>query len=99
MKFSEEWRFVVVDGQICASSSYEAETRQGTETKIPTDVRAFADEVVTDLDPPEPVYILDIGRTKNGSSLGLVELNPFSGADLYSCNYAGIVHALAEYIN
>ena len=103
-EITEEWRFVVIDGQICASSSYEAESRQGKEAEIPEGVRAFAEEVAKDLDPPpEPVYILDVGRMKEGSSssskLGLVELNPFSGADLYNCNYVDIIQVLAEYLN
>ena len=107
-EITEEWRFVVIDGEICAASSYEAETRQGKATKIPEDVRAFADDVVKNLDPPpEPVYILDVGRmntkgsvsSSSSQQLGLVELNPFSGADLYNCDYVNIIQALAEYLN
>ena len=39
------------------------------------------------------VYVMDVARTDGGYAV--LELNPFSGADLYACDRARIVAAVA----
>lgn len=89
----EEWRFVVVRGVVVASSGYVAAGRRATAAKVPAEALALAREVARALPAPEPVYVLDLGRTDAG--LRLVELNPFSGSDLYGCDGDAIVAAVA----
>ncbi|MEM7355636.1 MAG: ATP-grasp domain-containing protein [Acidobacteriota bacterium] len=89
----KEWRFVVVDGEVVAWSGYEA-SRRAAEHSGTDDALARAREIVAVLVPPEPVYVLDIAQC--GEELRLMELNPFSGADLYGCDPAAIVAAVSQ---
>ena len=68
--------------------------RRAATTKIPAEALALAKEIVGVLPAPDPVYVLDLARTEAG--LGLVELNPFSGSDLYGCDRDAIVAAVAK---
>ncbi len=77
-----EWRCVVAAGRLIAASPYDA-TRQASSAPEDDDLRAFAARVAAELPPPEAIYILDVCRTPAGPRI--VELNPFSGADLYDC--------------
>ena len=43
---------------------------------------------------PDPVYVLDVCEADTG--LRLLELNPFSGADLYACSGSEIVRHVGE---
>ena len=45
----------------------------------------------------DPVYIVDVGKNSE-NEVGLIELNPFSGADLYNCNYSDIIKSLSEVV-
>lgn len=91
----EEWRFVVVSGVVVGSSGYQAAGRRtATTTTIPAEATALAKEVAAALPAPDPAYVLDVARTEVG--LRLVELNPFSGSDLYGCDRDAIVAAVAK---
>lgn len=90
----EEWRFVVVAGEVVASSGYEAPRRQATAATVPAEARALAEEIAGALPPPDAAYVLDVARTSAG--LRLVELNPLSGSDLYGCDGDAIVAAVAR---
>ncbi len=54
----------------------------------------FAAHIAAALEPPEPVYVLDVCECDG--ELHLLELNPFSGADLYDCDLDTIVRAVAH---
>lgn len=54
---------------------------------------ALGEAIASTLPPPDPVYVLDLGRTDAG--LRLVELNPLSRADPYGCDPNAIVAAVA----
>lgn len=88
-----EWRYVVVDRRVVAGSRYAADGR----TALPDDPTgepwAFAAAVAAELTPPEPVYVLDI--CEDAGELRLLELNPFSGADLYACDATAVVTAVS----
>lgn len=91
----EECRFVVVDRRMVASSAYVAEGR-GAAGAVDSEFARLAAEVAAELPPPEPIYVLDLVRTPDGPRL--LELNPFSGADLYGCDRGAIVAAVAEHL-
>lgn len=85
----QEWRFVVVDRQVVAGSGYLAEGRVAV-AETPEGVAwAFAGGIAAVLEPPELVYVLDVCEVDG--ELFLLELNPFSGADLYACDLDAVV--------
>lgn len=85
----QEWRFVVVDRRVVAGSGYLAEGRTAVSQAPDSEAWRFAAEVASELEPPELVYVLDVCDTPEG--LRLLELNPFSGADLYGCDLSAVV--------
>jgi len=89
-----EWRYVVVDRRVVAGSAYSA----GDRAARPDDPRgepwAFAADVAVRLEPPERVYVLDVCEADG--QLWLLELNPFSGADLYACRAEDVVEAVSR---
>lgn len=90
-----EWRFVVAGARVVAGSGYAPDGR--TAGTAITDSHAswhYAADVITRLSPPDPVYILDVCETPAG--LRVLELNPFSGADLYNCDRRAVVEAVHE---
>jgi hypothetical protein len=90
---AREWRYVVVDRQVVAGSAYAADSR----SKLPDDPSGapwrFAARVAAELEPPESVYVMDVCEADG--ELRLLELNPFSGADLYACNRGDVVKAVS----
>lgn len=88
-----EWRFVASTTGIVCGSSYEADGRTAGAPVESGEVLDFAALVADSIPPPESLYVLDICRTKG--RLRLLELNPFSGADLYSCDRSQVVSVAA----
>jgi glutathione synthase/RimK-type ligase-like ATP-grasp enzyme len=86
--------FVVADREVVAGSGYAAEGRRALPETIGSEPWAFAAEVAAELDPPEDVYVLDV--CESDGRLRLLELNPFSGADLYACDADNIVSAVSR---
>jgi hypothetical protein len=91
-----EWRFGVVDRRVVAGSGYLAEGREAVSQAPASEAWRFAAEVASELEPPEPVYVLDVCETPEG--LRLLELNPFSGADLYACDLNTVVAEVGRFI-
>ena len=93
---AREWRYVVAGGQVVAGSGYIADGR----TAAPEDPNGrpweFAVEMAQHIRSPDPVYVLDVCEADTG--LRLLELNPFSGADLYRCSGADIVRRVAAIV-
>ncbi len=89
-----EWRFVIAGHAVIASSAYEASDRSESGADCPSEVLDYAKDVAMNLIPPDPVYILDV--CKAGSDIKLIEMNPFSGADLYACDRQAIVSSVEE---
>ena len=92
----QEWRFVVVDRRVVAGSGYLADGRKAVAQAPDSEAWQFAAEVASEMEPPEPVYVLDVCETPEG--LRLLELNPFSGADLYACDLQTIVAEVGAFI-
>ena len=86
-----EWRFVIAGQETIASSAYEASDRTEAESNCPSEVISFVREIAKALIPPDPIYILDV--CNSGGNIKLVEINPFSGADLYACDRKAIISA------
>jgi hypothetical protein len=88
-----EWRYVVVDQVIVAGSAYAAADRAARADDPRGAAWSFAAEIAAKLPPPERVYVLDVCETDD--RLWLLEINPFSGADLYACAAADLVAAVS----
>lgn len=96
LELGMEWRFVVVDGQLVTGSAYDPATRSSAGTVHDGRAWEVAQTIVADLPPPEPVFVLDLCEL--GDELRLLELNPFSGADLYDCDRARIVATVGAFV-
>lgn len=98
VEIGAEWRFVVAGGEVVSGSGYTADGRAaGAPTPTGHEAASYAAEVVARLSPPNPVFVVDVCETPRG--LRLLELNPFSGADLYGCDrdaVVGAVHSLVD---
>jgi hypothetical protein len=90
----QEWRYVVVEGRVVAGSTYAADRKGRASDSADTASWRFAVDVVATLTPPEDVYVLDVCVADGG--LRVLELNPFSGADLYGCDLAAVVSAVTQ---
>jgi ATP-grasp domain, R2K clade family 3 len=90
---TQEWRYVVINNRIVAGSAYTAANRAALPDDPAGEPWRFASTVAEGLEPPEDVYVMDICR--GDSALQLLELNPFSGADLYACNRTDVVRAIS----
>ena len=88
----EEWRFVVANGRVVAGSGYEASRRAQVQPGAER-AAARAQEIADVLEAPEAVYVLDLADCDG--ELRLLELNPFSGADLYGCDPDAVVAAVS----
>jgi hypothetical protein len=88
-----EWRYVVANRRVIAGSSYLADGRTAAADDHRGRAWQFAVEVAQDIPSPDPVYVLDVCETDVG--LRLLELNPFSGADLYACAGSDVVREVA----
>ena len=93
----DEYRFVVVARSVIAGSGYIADGRAAhDDVSGLSEARALAERIAREMEPPEPVYVLDICATPDG--MRLMELNPFSGADLYGCDRGAVVEAVGAWL-
>lgn len=90
----KEWRFVVVTRQIVAGSAYIAEHRQESQSITSGKEWEYAQTVANHVNPPEDVYVVDVCASEGNYKL--LELNPFSGADLYACDRTSIVKSISR---
>lgn len=88
-----EWRFVVCDGVVVAGSAYDPARHRPAGAVSSGPAHQLAAEVARALPAPDPGYILDIVETATG--LRVLELNPFSGADLYDCPVEPVIDAVS----
>ena len=95
-QISREWRYVIAGREVIAGSGYIAEGRVATPDDLQGLPWRFAAEVAERITAPDPVYILDVCESDTG--LRLLELNPFSGADLYACSGPEIVRRISEMV-
>lgn len=86
-----EWRFIIVDRRVVSGGGYDANLRSMWEVGK-GEAWGFASAIAATFDAPDPVYALDVAATPSG--LRVVEVNPFSSADLYKCDCEPIVSAI-----
>jgi hypothetical protein len=84
---------VVIGHKIVAGSGYDSAGRKGILEDGPM---AVANTIARRLTKPGDVYVIDL--CESNGEVRLVELNPFSGADLYRCDGQAICKAMAEYL-
>ncbi len=89
----QEWRFVAVDRRLVARSGYAADGRQAEARTPPPAAVALAEDAARRA--PEPSVVLDVCATADGGC-HLVEYNLLSGSDLYGCDAAAVIAALAD---
>lgn len=93
---NREWRLVVVDDVVVTGCQYSADSRSAIIGGLDDRAAGLGEEIAKELDPPELVYVVDI--CESGDGLRLLELNPFSGADLYACDRSSIVRAMDSFL-
>lgn len=89
-----EWRYVVAGDSVVAGSGYDPDGRTACPLDPGGDPWQFAAAVAAGISPPESVYALDVCEVRG--ELRLLELNPFSGADLYACHAPAVVEAVSR---
>lgn len=87
---TREWRFVVADGAVVAGCAYGTD-RRARDGDVPTAATALATDVARRAWQAAPLSIVDVGEVDG--ALRVLELNPFSGADLYDCDARAVVTA------
>jgi hypothetical protein len=92
-QIGREWRHVIVDRTVVAGSEYVAAGRQARPSQERGAAWELAAGIASSLDPPEAVYVMDVCEVDG--DLRLLELNPFSGADLYACDAGEVVAAVS----
>ncbi|HBX79666.1 MAG: ATP-grasp domain-containing protein [Propionibacteriaceae bacterium] len=93
-----EWRFVVVADRVVAGSAYTADGRSaGSAVSTTSPAWRYAAEVVAEVIPPDPVFIVDVCEV--GGEVRVLEMNPFSGADLYGCDRQAVVDAVQDLLD
>lgn len=93
---AREWRFVVVEQTVVAGSEYIADGRTPTASADTLPMEA-AQAIATQARFPSPVFVMDLCETDN--EIRLLELNPFSGADLYHCDPHAIVREVNTHVS
>ncbi len=88
----KEWRFVCVADRIVTGCEYKADGRKGVAVVGNSDAWQFAQNIADIKQEYDAAYIIDVCESE--SKLFLVEMNPFSGADLYCCDAEGIIEAI-----
>jgi hypothetical protein len=90
-----EWRFVVAGGRVVAGSLYKLDGKLETRPADDATARDLADEIAAGGFEPDPVWILDVGRTAAGE-YRLLEIGGFSFSDLYATDKDAVVEAVSN---
>ena len=91
-----EWRFVISKDKVITGSSYLADGRTEGATIIDGEQFEFMKSIVSEIPIIDTILIVDLCKTN--SEYKILELNPFSGADLYACDRSKIVDQINELI-
>ena len=87
-KIKREWRLVVCDKRVIASSKYIENGLLDTEEGCPEEVIQFANQQIQNWQP-ELCFVIDICESDR---LSVLELNSFSCSGFYACNLKEIVY-------
>ena len=91
-----EWRLVVVDGSIVASSLYRQYQQVMAEEHWHRPVNDVVYEAMEKFQPA-PVYIIDVAQY--GDEYKVIEYNTFNSAGFYDCNVEAIIDAVSTYVH
>jgi len=86
-----EWRFVIADCSVVTACEYEA-SRRGLPGVVPDSALALASQVAANEWQAAEAFVLDVGEVDGEPRV--MELNPLSGADLYTCDAPAVVAAV-----
>lgn len=98
-----EWRLVVVNGKIVASSQYKNGDRFERSQGAPQYVLSYGEEVLSEVDyRPDPAWMLDIceskdPRSKNG--LYVLEVGPFACCGIYDSDPESVIRAVNDIVS
>ncbi len=90
-----EWRFVIAGDTIVAGSQYSEQGKPAVQPTVDPKAREFAQTVLNKDYRPDPIWILDIGKTQTGD-YGVVEAGGFSFSNLYACDLDAVVQAVSS---
>lgn len=90
-----EWRFVVAGGNVVAGCQYKEGNDLICRPDCDKDALNLAASIASIDYEPDPVWVMDICETSDGS-FHLLEVGGFSFADLYACNMPDVVAAVSE---
>lgn len=88
-----EYRLVIADSKVVGSCQYMEDRQHIVKEGCPNEVLTLANEIIATWQP-EPAWTLDI--CKVGNEYKLLEIGSFSCANMYGCNKASVVSAIAD---
>lgn len=91
-EIEKEYRFVCINDRIITGCEYLADGRKGIVSVTQNDIWNFAQEIADLKKQKDFAYIIDV--CKSNGKLYLIEMNPFSGADLYCCDAEKIIREM-----
>ena len=94
---NQEWRFVVVNKRVVTGSAYIAGSRDESNCISSGREWDYAQVIANNITSPDDVYVLDLCESEGDYKL--LEINPFSGADLYACDRTAIVKSISLLAN
>jgi len=91
----KEYRVVIGNGKVIASSLYKIKEEVVMEEGSPENVIALAEKIGQLEWQPDLVYTCDVATLSNGEAK-VIELNSFSCAGLYACNLKDVIIKVSE---
>lgn len=91
----EEYRIVIGNKKIIASSRYKLNNTLSLKEGAPKEVLDVAEKMANNKWQPDLVYTCDIAVLDNGL-VKIIELNSFSAAGLYACNLKDVVLGVSK---
>lgn len=94
-EIGREWRLVIADDEIVASSQYRDQGVISFSRGSPEDVKSFASDVLRTVRwRPDPVFIMDVCESEE--EFFVVELNSFSCSGLYDCDLTRVIKKVSN---
>ena len=92
---ASEYRTIIVDKKVIASSLYKENDRVKMDSGVPESIIHYANEMAK-LYEPNKVFTMDICVLTNGA-MKIVELNTFNCSGFYYCDHYEIVKQVTEF--
>lgn len=96
-EISREWRLVVVNNKVVASSLYKENEKITRSAGAPEKVLEYAETVLANVNyKPDPAWVLDVAEADDTKALAVLEVGSFSCCGFYHCDGEAIVKAIEE---